>query len=68
MFCSDRTNIHSWGGDSGAPIFKWYGGADTAVYWAGILWGGPYNDPNVTYHSPKANIDLELTGGYGWYW
>lgn len=68
VFCSDRTNIHSWGGDSGAPIFKWYGGSDTTVYWAGILWGGPIDDPNTTYHSPKVNIDLELTGSYGWYW
>ena len=72
ILCSDDSKLWSDGGDSGAPIFKWYGSPDTTVYWAGILWGGPVVnnqiDRTVTWHSPRWNIDRELTGAYGWYW
>lgn len=72
ILCSDDSKLWSDAGDSGAPVFKWYGGSDTTVYWAGILWGGPVVggqiDRTVTWHSPRWNIDLELTGAYGWYW
>lgn len=59
IWCTDISNIHSQGGDSGAPIFKWYGPANE-VYFAGILWGGPGLNFNVTYHSSMYGIYTEF--------
>jgi len=68
ILCSDDGDIWSEGGDSGSPIFKWYGGSDTTVYFAGILYGGPGSNYYYTWYSPSTNIMSELTGTYGWYW
>jgi len=68
ILCTDESTIYSEGGDSGAPIFKWYGGADTTVLWAGVLVGGPAGNPQITRYSPVSSVLAELTGTYGWYW
>lgn len=60
ILCSDATDIHSEPGDSGAGIFKWYGGTD--VYFVGLLFGGPTNNYNVTWHSNLWGIERELIG------
>jgi hypothetical protein len=66
ILCSTETNIHSRLGDSGSPIFKWYG-YDSPVLWAGILWGGPGRNFDVSWHSPVYNIEQEFPGYTFWY-
>lgn len=65
ILCNDISDIYSSYGDSGAPIFKWYGN-DSYVYFAGILWGGPGLNPYETWHSPFNNIikGLSFTSYY----
>lgn len=65
ILCNDISDIYSDHGDSGAPIFKWYG-EDSYVYFAGILWGGPVNNPYVTWHSPYNSIVKDM-GQYTFY-
>ncbi len=60
ILCSDATDIHSEPGDSGSGIFKWYGGTD--VYFLGILFGGPVDNYNETWHSNLWGIEQELIG------
>jgi hypothetical protein len=63
VLCNEITDIWSEPGDSGAPVFKWYG--DT-VHWAGIMWAGPANNYNETWHSNTYNVTWELYS-YGFY-
>jgi hypothetical protein len=64
ILCNDVSSIWSDYGDSGSPIFKWYG--DGNAYFAGILWGGPSNNPSITYHSPLTSIVRDM-GLYTFY-
>lgn len=66
LLCSDITDLWSEAGDSGAPVFKWFGGADTTVYWAGSLWGGPLFVSNESWHSPWNGIATEMVL-YQWF-
>lgn len=40
--CQDVSKVYSAPGDSGSPMYVWYG--STAVRLYGILWGGPGSD------------------------
>lgn len=57
LLCQYVTDIYSAPGDSGSPIRQvdLYGSL-----LAGILWGGPANDYNVTYFSPISGIETDL--------
>ncbi|HEU0300365.1 MAG TPA: hypothetical protein VFR37_12940 [Longimicrobium sp.] len=66
VLCSTATSIYSRHGDSGSPIFKWYG-YDDPVAWAGLLWGGPGNNYDVSWHSSVYNIEYEFPNYTFWY-
>lgn len=53
-------NMHSGGGDSGSPVFRWYG---NTVRLAGILWGGTtQGGKQYTLYSAMWNIRADISG------
>lgn len=61
LLCQNTTNIDIASGDSGAPVFKWFG--DDHVEWAGIVWG---DDSHETYHSPAEGVEIDIPGFSQW--
>jgi hypothetical protein len=57
ILCNDVSSVWSEDGDSGSPMFRPSG---QNVQLLGILWGGPSNNFNETWHSPCANIAQDL--------
>lgn len=57
ILCNDVSSVWSEGGDSGSPMIRPSG---SNVQLLGILWGGPANNFNETWHSPCANIAQDL--------
>ncbi|HEX5724197.1 MAG TPA: hypothetical protein VFX98_01955 [Longimicrobiaceae bacterium] len=64
LICQYVSSIWSEGGDSGSPIFADESNtatpAGTNVKLHGILWGGPYGNWNVTWHSHLSEIAWDL--------
>jgi hypothetical protein len=58
ILCQDWTSYKRAGGDSGSPVFRWYG---NTVRLAGIHWGG-ITEGGVTYGVMSAmwNIEKDL--------
>lgn len=55
ILCTDWANYHRAGGDSGSPVFRWYG---STVRLAGIHWGG-INSGGTTYGILSAMWNIE---------
>jgi hypothetical protein len=64
LACLTATNLHSEGGDSGAPIFLILGGSyPSHVLIRGIVWGGATND---TWYSTMTGIAEDFYSGTPW--
>lgn len=51
----------AWRGDSGAPVFHWFGGSPETVHLAGLLWGrATYPEGTGVVFSPMDMIRLDL--------
>jgi hypothetical protein len=61
LLCQQTTNIEVAAGDSGAPVFKWFG--NEHVEWAGIIWG---EDSQDTYHSPAEGVEMDIPAFSQW--
>jgi hypothetical protein len=66
LLCNTEAGIHSRAGDSGSTIFKWYG-AGQPVQFAGMLWGGPRFNQDVSFFSTVYNIEYEFPSYTFWY-
>ena len=55
LFCQNVVNAGSAGGDSGSPVFFWFGNSYVVLH--GILWGG--DGTNFAY-SPLGQVEQEL--------
>ena len=63
LICQDVSKVWSQGGDSGAPMYVYLGGAGAAendVHLYGILWGGPAGDATTSYSSRLSGIETDL--------
>jgi hypothetical protein len=58
LLCQYEGDIYSAPGDSGSPIRQNDNNHGTLL--AGILWGGPTNNYNITYFSPLSGIERDL--------
>jgi hypothetical protein len=59
ILCQDWTNYKREGGDSGSPVFRWYG---STVRLAGIHWGG-ITQGGITYGVLSAMWNIEKDHG-----